>query len=314
MQELLSLFRAERKMERSRAHTCIEMKNVMIHRHLLSQTVFCSVLRDCRNLSKRMKTFCMYTTLSLEHTHKLSAFFLAYQKHRPYFFLANNFFHLFLFSPPLCLHFILARPVRSFGTEDRETPYPIAPQPTVYDYILFRGSDIKDIRVVNNVPIPNDPAIMQLQMPNQMSQQQSQQGFPQNFPLQQQPGGQLGFGPFGQLAQGPPPNGANIGGVSIGGQNIPQQSQQQQAQSPNQLQSNQQQQQGNSNLSSGGGQSKKSSELSKAEKAPREKSASSSQAPNNIQSSANRKQSHKSQGVQRNYLYLFAATNIAFIL
>lgn len=57
--------------------------------------------------------------------------------------------------------------VRSFGTEDRETAYPIMPQPTVYDYILFRGSDIKDIRVVNNVTIPNDPAIMQMQMNQQ---------------------------------------------------------------------------------------------------------------------------------------------------
>lgn len=53
--------------------------------------------------------------------------------------------------------------VRSFGTEDRETPYRVAPQNEVYDYILFRGSDIKDIRVVNNVnPLPNDPAIVQV--------------------------------------------------------------------------------------------------------------------------------------------------------
>lgn len=36
----------------------------------------------------------------------------------------------------------------------------------MYDYILFRGSDIKDIRVLNNVPaIPNDPAIMQMSVP-----------------------------------------------------------------------------------------------------------------------------------------------------
>jgi protein LSM14 len=57
-------------------------------------------------------------------------------------------------------------PVRSFGTEDRETQYPIAPQNQVYDYILFRGSDIKDIRVVNSVGplqnVPNDPAIVQV--------------------------------------------------------------------------------------------------------------------------------------------------------
>lgn len=53
--------------------------------------------------------------------------------------------------------------MRSFGTEDRETQLPVAPQNQVYEYILFRGSDIKDIRVVNNVSsIPNDPAIVQV--------------------------------------------------------------------------------------------------------------------------------------------------------
>lgn len=62
---------------------------------------------------------------------------------------------------------------------------PIAPQNQVYDYILFRGSDIKDIRVVNNVPpVPNDPAIMQMQLPNQMGQQ----NFPPQFPPQFPPG------------------------------------------------------------------------------------------------------------------------------
>ncbi|XP_067643392.1 protein LSM14 homolog A isoform X2 [Eurosta solidaginis] len=57
--------------------------------------------------------------------------------------------------------------VRSFGTEDRETQFQIAPQSQIYDYILFRGSDIKDIRVVNSsLPHPNDPAIMQVQLQN----------------------------------------------------------------------------------------------------------------------------------------------------
>lgn len=71
---------------------------------------------------------------------------------------------LFTVDPQECT--IALANVRSFGTEDRETQYPVAPQSQVYDYILFRGSDIKDIRVLNNVPsLPNDPAIMQMSVP-----------------------------------------------------------------------------------------------------------------------------------------------------
>lgn len=110
--------------------------------------------------------------------------------------------------------FYLPNLVRSFGTEDRETPYPIPPQPTVYDYILFRGSDIKDIRVINNVAIPNDPAIMQMHLP-------PQQNFAQNFsPMQHSNNSQSSFGPFGHM-----PGGAM-------GQNLAPQQQPQQSQSP----------------------------------------------------------------------------------
>ncbi|XP_060802668.1 protein LSM14 homolog B isoform X6 [Amyelois transitella] len=71
---------------------------------------------------------------------------------------------LFTVDPQECT--IALASVRSFGTENRETQYPVAPQSQVYDYILFRGSDIKDIRVVTNVPsLPNDPAIMQMSVP-----------------------------------------------------------------------------------------------------------------------------------------------------
>lgn len=77
--------------------------------------------------------------------------------------------------------------MRSYGTEDRETQFPISPQNQVYDYILFRGSDIKDIRVVNNVPpMPNDPAIMQMQLPQQQMVGGGQPGGgfqPQQFPV-----------------------------------------------------------------------------------------------------------------------------------
>jgi protein LSM14 len=201
-----------------------------------------------------------------------------------------------------CYYFYNIHIVRSFGTEDRDTPYPIAPQPTVYDYILFRGSDIKDIRVVNNVAIPNDPAIMQMHLPPNQIQPQ-QQGFPpQNFPPMQPQAGQ--YAPFSQM-QGPPPP------VNNPLQNIPQQQQQppqQAVSSPNQSQQQQQQQQSQSNQqgnttntltsTSSSVHSKKSSELSKIEK-PSEKSSTSQSS--NSQSTAPiimRKQSNKSQGLQ----------------
>ncbi|XP_044735111.1 protein LSM14 homolog B-A isoform X2 [Chrysoperla carnea] len=76
---------------------------------------------------------------------------------------------LFTVDPRECT--IALASVRSFGTEDRDTKYPVAPQNQVYDYILFRGSDIKDIRVVNNNVIPNDPAIMQLSVPPSLGPQ-----------------------------------------------------------------------------------------------------------------------------------------------
>lgn len=59
---------------------------------------------------------------------------------------------------------------------------------------MFRGSDIKDIRVVNNVPrVPNDPAIMQMHVSNQMGQPNFQSQFP--IPMVPHPVGQVG--PFG---------------------------------------------------------------------------------------------------------------------
>ena len=60
--------------------------------------------------------------------------------------------------------------VRSFGTEDRPTDRPVAPRDEIYEYIIFRGSDIKDIRVCQPPKpqptleggLPNDPAIVQV--------------------------------------------------------------------------------------------------------------------------------------------------------
>lgn len=57
-------------------------------------------------------------------------------------------------------------PVKSYGTEDRHTDRPVPPKDEVYEFIIFRGSDIKDI-TVSEPPkphhgLPRDPAIVQV--------------------------------------------------------------------------------------------------------------------------------------------------------
>lgn len=56
--------------------------------------------------------------------------------------------------------------VRSFGTEDRPTDRPAPPREEIYEYIIFRGSDIKDITVCEppkaQHTLPQDPAIVQV--------------------------------------------------------------------------------------------------------------------------------------------------------
>uniref|UniRef100_A0A182MJZ2 Lsm14-like N-terminal domain-containing protein n=1 Tax=Anopheles culicifacies TaxID=139723 RepID=A0A182MJZ2_9DIPT len=120
---------------------------------------------------------------------------------------------LFTVDPERCT-IALAR-VKSYGTEDRETQFPIAPQNQCYDYILFRGSDIKDIRVINNNPVPNDPAIMQMHLPPQQGPQMpmpNKLGQP-SYPSQQgfmMP--QMGGPPGGPMGGGPPVTGGPMGG------------------------------------------------------------------------------------------------------
>ncbi|CAL8098508.1 unnamed protein product [Orchesella dallaii] len=72
--------------------------------------------------------------------------------------------------------------VRSFGTEDRQTQRPVGPKDEVYEFIIFRGADIKGIDVLEPPP-PSakepeddvvDPAIVEVQhyQPQQGGQQQ----------------------------------------------------------------------------------------------------------------------------------------------
>ena len=62
-----------------------------------------------------------------------------------------------------CLTLLSA--VRMFGTENRPTDNPVAARDEVFEFIIFRGQDIKDIRLCEPPAphsLPYDPAIVQV--------------------------------------------------------------------------------------------------------------------------------------------------------
>lgn len=69
--------------------------------------------------------------------------------------------------------------MRSFGTEDRPTANPVAGRDAVYDYIIFKATDIKDLIVCETPkPVPQlqgglayDPAILTVSTEHAIPQQ-----------------------------------------------------------------------------------------------------------------------------------------------
>nr|KYP53027.1 Protein LSM14 isogeny B [Cajanus cajan] len=105
------------------------------------------------------------------------------------------------------------RNVRSFGTEGRKKDGPqIPPGDKVYEYILFRGTDIKDLQVKSSPPVQpippinTDPAIIQSQYPRPVTTSASLPAV-RPMPLYQ-PGGNIGS--WGASSAAPNANGGGL--------------------------------------------------------------------------------------------------------
>ncbi|XP_064639989.1 protein LSM14 homolog car-1-like isoform X2 [Lineus longissimus] len=100
--------------------------------------------------------------------------------------------------------------VRSHGTEDRLESCPIPPRDEVYEYIIFRGGDIKDIHVCEPPkPPPVDPAIIETSQvkpkpqPCDHGQPQVASGYGQYTPFGNSPMNLGGYSQFGRPGAAP---------------------------------------------------------------------------------------------------------------
>ncbi|KAF2182836.1 hypothetical protein K469DRAFT_728429 [Zopfia rhizophila CBS 207.26] len=123
--------------------------------------------------------------------------------------------------------------VRSFGTEGRrggKDEY--APSDAVYEQIVFRGSDVKDLRIEEPAqpkpaqpPMPDDPAIIGVQNQARQETPQNQQQRPQqppNFPQQGQfPPGYPPYGPIVNQRFAPQGGFPGVPGPFPGGYGMP---------------------------------------------------------------------------------------------